>query len=223
MIPKLNQQEDILNRLVLHSLDNPNNLGLFHGQTGYMLVLAEYAQKYNNRYVEAIADVLCERIIQNAGKTRNISFANGLSGICWGIELLVQKGILDGTADECCSDVDSEIIKTDISRLNDFSLETGLGGLWQYVWARIQGNYVANLKSPFDDTYLEKWIDVLAKASTHFPPNSEKQLLTYLNGELNTTCLSLRQFVQDSPITPDKDLSLVNGLSGYIVQNYLNN
>lgn len=223
MIPPINQQEDILNRLVLHSLDNPNNIGLFYGQTGYMLVLAQYAQKYNIRYIDAIADALCERIFHRAGEIRDISFANGLSGICWGVEFLVQQGILDGTADGTCSEVDSEIMKTDISRLNDFSIETGLGGLWLYVWSRIQGNYVADLNMPFDFDYIEKWLNVMSKSPTYFPPNSEDRLRSCLLGALQPTPLSLRQFVQEDPIVPNKDISLVNGLSGYIVQTYLNN
>ena len=44
MKSKFTRKEQLLNRLVLHSMDNASAIGLLHGQTGIAIVPARYAE-----------------------------------------------------------------------------------------------------------------------------------------------------------------------------------
>ncbi len=221
MKTKFNEQESLINYLILHSLDSPNEVGLFHGQMGYILVLAKYARKYDKPQIETVADFICDNVFRKAGALKDISFATGLSGICWGIEYLVQESILDGNVDSCCADIDREIMKTDVSRMTDFSIESGLGGLWHYVWARVQGNYVAQLQAPFDDDYIGKWVKIIEANPKAFPAGSAKRLTEYRSGLLKPAKLSVSTFIDKFSEVPILNLSLENGIAGYIIKKYL--
>lgn len=218
MRTEFNVQESIINYLVLHSMDSPNEVGLFRGQMGYVIALSKYARQHNIPQLETIADFICDNVFSRAGALRDISFATGLSGICWGIEYLVQEGILDGNAEASCSDVDAEIMKTDVSRVSNFSLESGLGGLWLYVRARLQGNHIANLKAPFDNEYLEKWIWIIDSNPAAFPPDSKQMLTDCLNGSMKPVKISVGPFIEDFSDIPTGNLSLVNGIAGYMLK-----
>lgn len=218
MRTKFSDRESIINYLALHSMDSPNEVGLFRGQMGYVIALSKYARQHNIPQLETIADFLCDNVFSRAGALRDISFATGLSGICWGIEYLVQEGILDGNAETYCSEVDDEIMKTDVSRVSDFSLESGLGGLWNYVQARLQGNHRANLKTAFDEEYLAKWTEIIESNPTAFPPCSKQIIADRLNGTLKPTKISVGQFIEDFSDIPTGNLSLVNGIAGYMLK-----
>lgn len=218
MRTEFSDRESIINYLVLHSMDSPNEVGLFRGQMGYVIALSKYARQHNIPQLDTIADFLCDNVFSRAGALRDISFATGLSGICWGIEYLVQEGILDGNAENYCSEVDGEIMRTDVSRVSDFSLESGLGGLWHYVQARLQGNHKANLKAPFDEEYLAKWAEIIESNPTAFPPGSKQIIADSLNGTLKPTKISVGQFIEDFSDIPTGNLSLVNGIAGYMLK-----
>lgn len=221
MKPKFSEAESLINYLALHSQDSTDEIGLFHGQTGYVITLAEYARKFNKPQIETIADFICDNVFRKAGALRDISFATGLSGICWGIEYLVQKGILEGNAAAYCEEVDREIIKTDVSRLTDYSLKTGLGGLWHYVWARLQGNYLARLDAPFDDDYIAKWAGIIEANTDAFPPESIERLTAYRAGTLQPIKLSVSEFIGKYSEVPRRNLALTDGIAGYIIKKYL--
>lgn len=218
MKTKFSSQESLINYLVLHSMDSPNEVGLFRGQMGYVIALSKYARQHNVPQLETIADFLCDNVFSRAGALRDISFATGLSGICWGIEYLVQEGILDGNAETYCSGVDDQVMRTDVSRVSDFSLESGLGGLWHYVQARLQGNHRANLKVPFDEEYLAKWAEIIERNPTALPLGSKQIIADSLNGTLKPAKISVWQFIEDSSDIPIGNLSLVNGISGYLLK-----
>lgn len=221
MKTEFNHQESLINYLALHSFDSTDNVGLFYGQIGYVITLAQYAHKYNKPQIAVIADYVCDNVFAKAGRIRDISLSKGLSGICWGIEYLVQEKLLDGSADDYCTEVDAEIMKTDITRIHDYSLESGLGGLWHYVRTRIQGNRKANLDMPFDKLYIEKWVTILTTHATVFPKGSAEWLNNSLSGRMEPFKLSLKPFINKSSEVPQNDLSLANGISGFLIKKYL--
>lgn len=82
------------------------------------------------------------------------SFSNGLSGIGWGIEYLIQHKLVEGESVEISEEIDHKIMETDPKRILDFSLETGFEGLLLYILYHLQGIIKQGTSLPFDSIYL---------------------------------------------------------------------
>ncbi len=209
-------------KLIIHSNDIRSCCGLLTGQIGVILVITKYAKKYKIAQFEIAADFLYDNVANHVGYMDDIGFASGLSGICWGVEYLVQNEIMPGPADEICADTDQKIMQTNVKRITDFSLENGLTGLWHYVWARIQGNMLSELPLPFDEQYLTDWLEIIESNPERFPKDAAHRLRSAMTGTLIPDPLDFKQFVKPMASEPDRNLSLADGLAGYITLKYLN-
>lgn len=221
MKTEISREESFVNLLVLHSLDNQGDIGLLTGQTGMMIVLARYARLKGQEAIDAVADALFDRIVRRAARSSDIGFGTGLSGICWGVEYLVQQGLLEGPADDICKEADARIARTDIGCVDDMSLETGLAGLWLNVWARIQGNMRAGLPLPFTTAYLQKWHKKLSESPDVFDAGAAERLGAAIDGRLTVAELSLRPFIDDKESLMVNNMSLKSGVAGYVELEYL--
>lgn len=221
MKTKFTKQERLLNHLILHSVDNPHNIGLLTGQSGMILVLTNYARQYKIPQLEMISDFLFDNIRIQVGEITDISFSTGICGICWTIEYLVQHGIMPGPAEDICGNTNELIASCDICNKSDFSLETGLVGLWNCVWARIQGNLLSNLELPFPTNWLSEWLTILTSTPERFPNGSAKHLRAAIKNKLNYIPLDFKQFIKPIKQHDIVNLSLQNGLAGYITLKYL--
>lgn len=67
-----------------------------------------------------------------------MSFHEGLMGIGWAVEYLHQKGLIDGDTNDILEAVDNKVMES-FSPLvmEDLNLDKGLGGIVQYVLARL--------------------------------------------------------------------------------------
>ncbi len=214
-------EEKLVNRLILHANDGKAP-GLLFGQMGAVLVITEYARKKSKPYFEDSADFIYDSVIHQITEETGLDFATGLAGICWGVEYLTQNGILPGTGDEICNDLDKRIMRLNIKRIDDFSLESGLLGQWAYVSARLQGNIKAGLDLPFDADYLDNWAFILERHADKFPKGAYRWLRNARNGQMEYEPLDFSLFVTPLDSIPEKNLSLFNGIAGYIALNYLN-
>ena len=215
------KQLALLTRLILNSCNSSQALGLLYGQMGILTVLSQCSLQFSLPHIELSADFLFAQLALKIRFVKDISFSTGLSGICWGVEYLVQHGIMPGPADDICEEVDGKIMQTDVRRIDDFSLATGLNGLWLYVKARIQGNLVAGLPLPFDFVYLNDWQNVLTQNKEHFPVDAAQWLMDARKGRITPYELRLTPFIRPMRCCPQTDLSLSEGLAGYIAFHYL--
>lgn len=220
MKKEFNQLEILINRLTLHSLDRPADIGLLYGQMGYVLALAKIAQTQGLPPLDKIADRVCDNVFARAGSLHNISIGNGLAGIGWGVEYLIQEELLDGNGNDYCTEIDNEIMKTDIARISDLSLETGLYGLCLYVMARISGNIKAGLELPFDEAYLNGWGDILQRYPESFPGVALSLISKRNMDQIKGYRLSLLPLIKSTEEIPTEDLSLERGIAGYLILNY---
>lgn len=211
----------LFNRMTLHTMDNPSSVGLLSGQMGIILIISQCAKQWNMPVLDQSADFLFDYISNSIGRIKDISFGSGLSGICWGVEYLVQHGIMPGPANDICEDVDRRIMESDIRRIEDFSLEYGALGLWHYVQARIQGNLSAGLPLPFDSIYLDDWQAMIERNDDKFPEGSLAWLNSALNGTLKPHQLRVTPFIEKFKKRPQINLSLRAGIAGYIATHYL--
>lgn len=147
------ETERITHHLMLNAYFT-QDLGLFHGQMGIILAMSEYSKYADNEVYFDIASYLLDNIMEKMHKNMTYSFSSGLSGIGWGIEYLVQHGFVAGKSVEICEEIDWKIMETDLERITDLSLDTGLEGLLHYILYHLQGAIKQNAGLPFDEKYL---------------------------------------------------------------------
>lgn len=202
------KEEKILNRLILHANDVPSAIGLLDGKMGIALVLAHYARCSRKKKVEHAADFLVESVMDQLTKTVSIDFANGLSGIGWGIEYLIQNNYMKGYGADILQNLDERIMQFDVTRIKDWSLEKGLLGILHYVLYHLQGANKSG-STVFDDSYLASWKSVLEDKKLLY-----NQLQKGLHKEVDFYKPDLRMFIKQQSRVDAKKLSLKEGLAG---------
>ena len=211
------KEEKMLNHLILHANDVPNAIGLLDGKMGIALVLAHYARCSRKKKIEHAADFLVENVMNQLTTTVSIDFANGLSGIGWGIEYLIQNNYMKGCGADILQDLDERIMQVDVTRIKDWSLEKGLLGILHYVLYHLQGANKSELRV-FDKPYLASWLSILKDNE-----DLHKLLQKWLDKEKDFYKSDLHIFIKQQSRVDTKKLSLGNGLAGKIELLMLNN
>ena len=209
------------------------DLGLYHGKMGLILFFAHYFRITNNIVFDDTADELMDELKEEIYKELPIGFASGLSGIGWGIEYLIQNGFVDVDSLEACEEIDKKIMEKDPRRIQDYSVETGLGGVLHYVLAHIKGVKSQHSRLPFDETYLKD----LYYAVSNIPPDSElSEEFKVLRTKYSNFCegkagfdysLQLLSIIEGPELEKEKlnnyPLGLKSGLSGYLLKKQITN
>lgn len=211
------KEEKMLNHLILHANDVPNAIGLLDGKMGIALVLAHYARCSRKKKIEHAADFLVENVMNQLTTTVSIDFANGLSGIGWGIEYLIQNNYMKGCGADILQDLDERIMQVDVTRIKDWSLEKGLLEILHYVLYHLQGANKSELRV-FDKPYLASWLSILKDNE-----DLHKLLQKGLDKEKDFYKSDLHIFIKQQSRVDTKKLSLGNGLAGKIELLMLNN
>ena len=157
-----NQYQQALAYLAINS-SFIENLGLFHGRMGIVLFFAQYGRAVQDKRYEDFAGDLLDEIYEEIHWDMPVNLENGLCGIGWGIEYLVQQGFMKGNTDEILADIDRKVMELDPLRMTDLSFRRGLTGIAFYVIARLNANR-ATSALPFDDAYLTSLQQALERA-----------------------------------------------------------
>lgn len=193
-------KEELLRQTVLHLILNASfapTVGLYHGKMGIVLFFAYYGRYTGDRLYNDFAGELLDEVIEDVDDTIQIDFENGLCGIGWGIEHLLQNGFIDRNVDEILLDVDNKVMENDVLRMTDQSLRTGLSGLACYVEKRIG---VKAEKTLFDEMYLKN----LDAVTILKPKWNDYQILSSIIGML-----------PDNDDVSSWKLGLENGCAGF--------
>ena len=94
-------QERISHILMLNSFFLPD-IGLYQGQMGVVLAMAKYSKRTKNEVFTDFYYDLLEKVIEKVNKGLPLSLNNGLAGIGWGIEYLIQNGFVGGESVKIC-------------------------------------------------------------------------------------------------------------------------
>lgn len=132
------------------------NLGLLNGKMGLAIFFYHYYKLTNDPLFEDTASELIDEIKDQINIGLSIGFKDGLTGIGWGVEYLIQNGFVEGNAIDVCSEIDQKIMECNPSRMNDLSLDTGLCGLFHYVLCHIKGCQLQKVESPFHPDFLSE-------------------------------------------------------------------
>jgi hypothetical protein len=130
----------VINSLLLNSSFCENS-GLLHGKTGIAILFYMLHRHTGHTVYEDYAGELIDEIYEDITIQSPVDFENGLAGIAWGIEYLVQNGFIDADTNEVLADIDDTINKHRVyNPPADLSLANGTAGILAYLLARIKSN-----------------------------------------------------------------------------------
>ncbi|MCG2588209.1 lanthionine synthetase LanC family protein [Rhodohalobacter sulfatireducens] len=118
-----------------------NNNGLLNGKMGISIYFFHLAKNTSDGKHQEIAETLIDDVYQEVSKGRTPpNFEDGLAGIAWGIEYLVQQGFVEAETDDVLSVVDDKIYRHLVSadELPSGILE-GIMGYILYILSRLEG------------------------------------------------------------------------------------
>lgn len=119
-----------------------NNLGLLKGKMGIAIFFYHYAQYVKNKMFSDYAGELVDEIYEEINSSISVDFENGLTGIGWGLEYLVQNKFVQADTDDVLSEIDNIIYSV---RLKSPILITGkrdLFGYGLYYLMRLNGHEI---------------------------------------------------------------------------------
>jgi lantibiotic modifying enzyme len=197
--------ERIAKQLVLFS-SFISNIGLYHGKMGIVLSLFHYARFTGKKLYEDFAGELLNEVCEEMPQGMSIDFEDGLCGIGWGIEYLLQNHFAKGDSNAILASIDQKIMERDIRRMMDKSFPTGLGGISCYISKRLHSPFRRAGDMPFEETYLNDWKTIAE--SIHF--SDDKQVLRMIT-----------QIIPEGDNISSWNLGLSGGCAGFILKNIL--
>jgi lantibiotic modifying enzyme len=125
------------------------NIGLLHGKLGISICFYHLARQTGNQIYEDYAGELIDEIYEEITANTPVGFENGLAGIGYGIEYLVQNGFIEADTDEVLEEFDNRIFKELIYNTpQDIGLLNGLVGIGAYFLKRIKDKASNDEKIP---------------------------------------------------------------------------
>lgn len=211
-------EQRLLHHLVLHSNDAPVR-GLMDGQMGIVLVLSEYIRLRKLRPLRTAVNFLLNEVLSNLSTTTTLDFANGLTGIGWGVEYLIQNKLQRGIGADICAAIDEKLMLQDLLRTTDLSLDTGLEGWLHYILAHLQGARLQG-RQVFDDAYLQDGIHlcrhILQQGSSPSLHTLCQTLLDFAGGGSVRYTFDLSTFILPTIKRNTATLGMRSGLAGHL-------
>lgn len=205
--------KDDISYLILYT-SFMTNLGLLNGKLGIIIFFYHYSRFTGCKRYNRFADELINELYSEISSQLPIDFANGLSGIAWGITYLIINNFVEAD-DDVLNEFDEKIMAIDAEKIKDYSLEQGLAGIAYYAMAR----YCSQpSKIGLDNEYIKKILSALSKSM-------DKSCMEIYNNFKNGRYEDHVQMEKDllnfidsvkpiRHITPASPLSL-NGIAGY--------
>lgn len=215
--------EESLSFLTLNCCFVPD-LGLFHGKMGYVLFFACYGYHSKNLLYENFAGELLDEIYEELHFDIPINLEDGLCGIGWGIEFLVQNGYMAGNTDDILEDIDKRIMEYDVRRISNLSFRRGLAGIAFYVIARLSA-FREKTIMPFDHGFLDDLKEALSHANFSEADEAPPFLLDIYLSTLNRSeqgVIELPQLLSSPSVELTDDFlslpfGLENGIAGILL------
>lgn len=228
--PLFNEQQRIIHHLLLNAPFIPS-AGLLTGQLGISLAFYLYYKHTDCTAYGDFADELLNKALESLDQNVDITFSNGLTGIGWGIEYLIQKGFVDGCGVDICENIDRKIMESDPRRIFDLSLDEGLEGLLHYVLIHISASIKQNVRLPFDSLYLKDLYTAIKQACQEDIPDSFRSLAEIYMGFMEKqvtidylfdlfSFINIDRFDMNKLI--DYPLGIKDGLAGLLLKEIAN-
>jgi lantibiotic modifying enzyme len=147
-ITSFSREQCITNILLLNS-EFIGDLGLMHGKMGIAVYFFHLARETQDSTYKDFANKLIDKIYEEISISTPLDFENGLAGIGWGIEYLVQGGFIEGDTDEVLGELDNQLhfFKESFQRIEFLN---GLVGLGAYFLKRIRNRSISTRNAADD-------------------------------------------------------------------------
>lgn len=214
----------IINNIILN-VNNLQNLGLYRGKMGIILFFYHYAQYSKNIIYEDFANELIDELCDELTTQLPITFDDGLCGIGWGLEYLINNNFIAGDSNEILREFDLKIMEINVKRISDLSFDTGLAGIVYYVYSRlIAAKSDAKKVRPFDLLYLTELYNSVLELKDQIKDKFSIQIFDKYekclkNDLVKNEILSLPDFLYNDNLVSLNDLKSVplgikNGITG---------
>lgn len=162
----INLDRQALLLLILKSAFSSTN-GLFYGKTGILIFFYKFShQTIFTIPLNNLIDILISDIYNNLNNKMNHNLSDGLAGIGWGLEYLIQHDFFKADCD-FLHEIDHIIMEKSLLRINDFSIEDGLEGYLHYISIRIRGFNLKKSTHAFTLDYISE-IQTLLSTNNKF-------------------------------------------------------
>jgi len=147
MVSKLKQPIEFILQsianILLKNTSLTNNPGLLKGKMGISIFFYHYGRYTENEVYTKYAGALIDDVYDILPTQTSVDFANGLTGIGWGIEYLVKNKFVEADSDEILEEMDQILYNLPI----DIWSKDDLFGIGHYSLSRISEheNYDNNL------------------------------------------------------------------------------
>jgi hypothetical protein len=127
-----------IDKLSTATKNTGDNYGLYRGRTGVCICHFLLSRLTGDQiYLEKAREIL-NTISDNIAATQELNFSDGLAGIGWGVEWLVQNNYVESNTDEVLEDIDNELYKSVVyAKSPDISLSNGTIGKIMYFYKRL--------------------------------------------------------------------------------------
>lgn len=187
--------------------DNP---GLLTGKMGIAIFLYHYARSTGNDLYDTYAGELIDEIYSGMSTKTPVDFANGLTGIGWGIQYLVKNRFVEADTDEALAEIDNAVYNAWLKRSDLSGDKTDIFGYGFYYLTRLQGKGIdnINLKCIGEKRHLISLIDEYEKLliNNHYRGSN---ILSLNTGIINSIAWFLLEMYR---------LNLAQGRVGKLIQ-----
>jgi len=172
-----------------------NNYGLYNGKTGLCICYFLLAAITEDKGFEAKARILLDELSDNINSVEQLDFANGLAGIGWGIEWLVQNKFVDANTDEVLEDLDDELYKSVVyAKAKSLSLLNGTLGKAMFFHKRLIAQNPGTTR--YRNLCTQECLVLLSDEINETLLNKETGLLSSERATQNYTSLQLTEIAQ---------------------------
>lgn len=197
--------ERLINHLVMVS-SFTSDIGLYHGKMGIVIAFCRYARFAQKPIYDDFAGELLDEVCSSIHAGTSYDFENGLAGIGWGIEYLLQNRFMEGDSNVVLRNINEHIMKYDVRRMADESVEEGLTGIYYYVQKHLGSPCRDHALSTLDGLFVQELIGRIRNKAVP----EDKDLLSSVIGD-----------VPSGPNPLEWDLGLAKGCAGYILKKTL--
>lgn len=150
---------------IILNVKEGNSYGFLTGNTGIVIFLYYCSRIKNDDKTKQFADNLLDEVFESQKKQGRLSFSafdNGLAGIGWCLEYLIEHKFCEGNADYILEDVDTAVFKTINEQTQiPLNLQQGLIGYLLYITSRLKNKDAKKMSTQLNCGLLIKIINKL--------------------------------------------------------------